>query len=213
MPSLIPRKLRHYRRLHPYSHPLFFATLDTIESLLKLIFLLGFGLAAYFLFKNWVLPDQYPIAAAPQNISNTSKVEQSSLAQEINEGAIKPSLPPEPEPLKTAPNVRIVANQDGIDWVRQLPPSEYIIQFAATPDKDAIMAFSRENLSTGAVIYPFKRTPSGRPVFGVAMQNVYLSLDAAQRAVEQLPASLQEAKPWIRPVNQLQKAVSDAAAG
>lgn len=212
MPSLIPRKLRRYRKMHPYSFPLLFTLLDAAESMVKFIFILAIGLVGYVLFKNWTTPEgptpdvaaqQAPaLVVADQNNFEPQPVEFTQWEAPLNSTTVPA--------VSTAPveSSRILADQQGVEWISQLRPSEYIIQFASTPDEQAILEFTRQYLATGAVIYPFKRTPSGRPIFGVATQSVYASLDAAKQAIEKMPAPLRESRPWIRPVNQLQQAVA-----
>ncbi len=112
-----------------------------------------------------------------------------------------------PERPVAGTSAKVTGKRQGASWIMSLPSEEYIIQFASTPDEQAIIEFSQLNLQQDAVIYPFRRTPSGRPVFGIAHMATYLSLESAQQAIEELPLYLQQSDPWIRPVNTIQNAI------
>ena len=56
-------------------------------------------------------------------------------------------------------------------------------------------------------IYPFKKTPSGRLVYGIAT-GVYTDLDTALASLDDLPAEARAYEPWVRPVNELIKQIN-----
>jgi septal ring-binding cell division protein DamX len=229
--------MRRYKAHNPYSHRTFFFILAAFESLLKIAAVIAIVLGSYLFLKNKIQLDN-PVTASDQNtqsveapvvtvagesagdrvadaVTGSSTAIASQASSELQTASERQNSEAQSEqpvaaisPAGNTSTAEILNSQAGVDWIGQLEPSDFIIQFAATPDQSAIMAFATENLATtGAAIYPFKRTPSGRQVFGVAAVESYGSLESAQLALQSLPAALQQQKPWIRPVKDLQTQV------
>jgi septal ring-binding cell division protein DamX len=201
MSLLLTKKMRRYRAYYPQSHRAFFYLIEACESLLKIVLVCAFIAGCFLLLK-----DRMPLINAA-----TGKTDNTQTARGTP-GQFQPALSRKPkESTRNGTETRyagILNSEASVEWLIQLKPSEFIIQFATTPDKPAIIAFATENLSTsGAAVYPFKRTPSGRYVYGVSTIEVYKSLESAQLALGKLPPALQQSKPWIRPVKALQEEV------
>jgi septal ring-binding cell division protein DamX len=92
-------------------------------------------------------------------------------------------------------------------WILEQDPRRYTIQFGTSPNRDLLLeqALTLRGDQDPAV-YPFKRTPSGRPVFGLS-SGLYDSFDAAEQQLASLPESLKTFQPWIRPLNDLQRQI------
>lgn len=215
METIITRKIRRHRKIYPYSYPLLFMALVAIESLLKAAVVVIVMLAAYYYLVAGRAVDRSSIpdtSALPPKMLSVSENDPSiglpeleilaGANSKVSENTVAAELPG-----LLQREVVIKRDQAGIDWVYQLGPSDYIIQLAATPDEPAILEFAREFLPSGSVIYPFKRTPSGRPVFGIASVAVFNSFEDAQLAIARFPQSLRQSDPWIRPAAQIKRAV------
>ena len=95
---------------------------------------------------------------------------------------------------------RIVNQQ----WVFDQRSEEFTVQFGTSPNSELLLEFVPA-ISSGSPIsiYPFKKTPSGRLVFGIAT-GLYSTLEEAAAAIEAMPPAAQEFGPWIRPIGELQ---------
>jgi septal ring-binding cell division protein DamX len=151
------------------------------------------------------------IASAVEDLTPTEAVPQSSVATKStnsrNLAASTSDSEQSPAPVETP---AILQGDAAVDWLKSLNSSEFVVQFASTPDWNAISQFAGQHLPDDAVIYAYKRTPSGRPIYGVASKKVFDSLDSAKTALETLASPTLKEDPWIRPVTQLLEAVSAA---
>jgi hypothetical protein len=92
------------------------------------------------------------------------------------------------------------------DWIFLLAADKFVIQFGSSSDR-ALVYEEANAFPTGPIaVYPFKKTPSDKLVYGYS-SGVYNSLQDAQRALSTMPKDLQERDPWIRPVGRLQKRI------
>ncbi len=225
MPSLIPKKLRRYKREYPYSHPVLFFFLEAAESLVKLGAVAIICVVSYFGLKNLLLNSDPDTDIAPRADTTITAVmseaikpvPSASVADEVistssDQKVATPDLNPAATNItKTTAFTldNVLRDQDAIAWLTKLKASDFIIQFAATPDEQAIFEFTSDSMNGEAVVYPFKRTPSGRPVYGAASTDIYDSLESAQNALAGLPETLKDINPWIRPASQVQSAVAN----
>jgi len=107
--------------------------------------------------------------------------------------------------IETRPATTASAKPDMVDaeWVTRLNPEHFIVQYGSTVDLELIEEFVPViNSSEEIAIYPFKKTPSGRLVYGIAT-GVYDDLDNALESVEKLSAEARAYNPWVRPVDEL----------
>lgn len=100
----------------------------------------------------------------------------------------------------------------GAEWIMMLPEDKFTIQFGSSPDQRRLFEEARAFPSGQVAMFPFKKTPSNRLVYGYA-SGVYSSLDAAQRAIRKMPQSVVARGPWIRPVGALKKQISAVTEG
>jgi len=97
-------------------------------------------------------------------------------------------------------------------WILQLPDDKFVIQLGSSANK-ALIEIEAKALPTGPVaIFPFKETPSARPVYGYS-SGVYDSLDDALQAIDTMPKSLVANGPWVRPVSQLKTQIRRLSIG
>jgi len=156
----------------------------------------------------WVLADRLT--------SKNSSVEVAQESREITPVAIisnptpaaqlpaAPALTAEPN-IESRPATTASAKPDMVDaeWVTRLNPEHFIVQYGSTVDLELIQEFVPViNSSEEIAIYPFKKTPSGRLVYGIAT-GVYDDLDNALESVEKLSAEARAYNPWVRPVDEL----------
>jgi len=219
MASIIQRKIKKYRRDNPYSHELLFWFLGAVETLVKIVLLGILMFALFWLYSYWQPADdsqstqpvaqRIPAQTAKPNTRDTTIVSPAVTSAKVEEVlALSDPETTNISPVANAP-IEIRKDQEGIDWISRLDPGEFIIQFASSADESALIEFSMEYLPGGAVVYPIKRTPSGRHVLGVSSDVIYDSLGAAQRALENMPSSIKQDNPWIRPARQVQRAISN----
>jgi len=130
-----------------------------------------------------------------------------AVAQEINSAApqadeLTQSLDASAQSAPQTPTLLVDAA-----WILNQDPRFYTIQFGTSPDL-ALLQRQAQSLQTDqdAALYPFKRTPSGRPVFGLS-SGLYDSFEAAEQHLELLPQSLKTFQPWIRPLDDLQRQI------
>ncbi len=232
MPSLIPRKIRRYKKEYPYSYRGLFFFLELADSLFQLaiVGLLCFG--GYAALKHLTTKEADSLAStsvpaaldtiesevadnhnnkkpevltasteAPASVSSAISTTE-LVVPAISDATATASITPQ-QTLSSAP----IDGTEAISWVNQQRSSDYLIQFASSPDKSAMLEFALSNLSDGSVLYPYKRTPSNRPVYGLA-RGVYPSLETAQQAISEMPAALRNQQPWIRPLGQLKSQIA-----
>ena len=103
----------------------------------------------------------------------------------------------------SVPKITIVGTQ----WMLEQNPEHFIIQYGSSPDLKLLKQFAAEMGTEDPIaIYPFKTTPSGKPVFGIA-SSLHGDLDAGLNYVEQLPAAVREFGPWVRPLKNVQRQI------
>lgn len=221
MPSLIPRKIKRYKREYPYSHPVLFFFLELADSLAQLAIVSLLLLGGYLGYKHYSQqqPEQQLEQQADSSVQEptlhatletptlveTSSIDLQPVASNVPvENSIL--IPEDQRKIDSSASV-ILEGSDAVKWINQQQNSDYLIQFASSPDKEALLEFARLNIQTVAVLYPYKRTPSNRPVYGLA-SGVHPSLDAAQQSITRLPQALQSQQPWIRPLGQLQTEIT-----
>ena len=103
----------------------------------------------------------------------------------------------------STPKITIVGTQ----WMLEQNPEHFIIQYGSSPDLKLLKQFAAEMGTEDPIaIYPFKTTPSGKPVFGIA-SSLHGDLDAGLNYVEQLPAAVREFGPWVRPLKNVQRQI------
>ena len=90
------------------------------------------------------------------------------------------------------------------DWLLDQDPTAFTIQFGTSPDKDLLYRSAKSfDSETPVVVFPFKRTPSNRPVYGFA-SGIYASLDEARQGILELPESAITYGPWVRSIGKVQ---------
>ena len=137
------------------------------------------------------------IGSTPVIVTATAKVPTAKILTDV---AQQESIPVALDPLRDADQVF------GSEWILQLADDKFVIQFGTSPDRALIEQEARAFPDPPVAIYPFKRTPSSRLVYGYS-SGVYDSLDEALRIVETLPQALVAYGPWIRPVAQLKEQI------
>ncbi len=211
MPSLIPRKIKRYKREYPYSYPVLFFFLELADSVAQLAIVGLLLLGGYLGYKHYSQPlADSGIPTLPANLETPTLVETSSIDLQpvaSNVPVDNSILTPEDQRKIDLSASVVLEGSDAVKWINQQQNSDYLIQFASSPDREALLEFARLNIQTVAVLYPYKRTPSNRPVYGLA-SGVHPSLDSAQQSITRLPQALQSQEPWIRPLGQLQTEIT-----
>lgn len=94
------------------------------------------------------------------------------------------------------------------NWVFILPADKFVIQFGSSLDRERLYADATAFPTGPVAIYPFKKTPSDRIVYGYS-SGIYNNLDDAQRALQTFPKTVLANRPWIRPVDALKKQIME----
>lgn len=93
------------------------------------------------------------------------------------------------------------------EWLLRQDPTAFTIQFGTSPDKDLLYRSAKTfDSEFPVVVFPFKRTPTNRPVYGFA-SGTYASLEEAKQGILELPESAFTYGPWVRPIGKLQKQI------
>ncbi len=88
-------------------------------------------------------------------------------------------------------------------WILTLNPNDFIIQFGSSTDLQLFDEFVPViDTEQPIALYSYKRTPSGRPVYGIAT-GVYADADRALAAVSNLSAEARAFNPWVRKISDL----------
>lgn len=213
MPSFIPKPVQRYRRHNPYSHTGLFTLLDVADNVAKVSTLALLVWGAYLAKQHWLpgpLPEQQaqtPVAAkqpAAEQLAVISANENRSPLEQIE--TTKPAANSKKVALADTSSkvdeLNILEHTLAMQWLQAQDVSHLVVQFASSPDKDALADFARENFQSEALIYAFKRTQTNQPVYGLA-SGLYPDFETAQQAVAGLPETLRDYKPWIRPIEGL----------
>ena len=95
---------------------------------------------------------------------------------------------------------------DGEQWIMNQPAEHYTIQLIASGNEVAIQRFINDNhLHDSAVYYRIRR--NGVDWFTL-IQGSFESVSLAKSAIKNLASPLQAAKPWIKPIADIQKALA-----
>ncbi len=92
------------------------------------------------------------------------------------------------------PTTSIPNNQEG--WLWSQDPSHYTLQLAAGTDKKAIQAFIKRHNLKGKAVF-FHRLRDGKDWY-ILVYGSYSGYSIAKQAINQLPAAVQKANPWLR---------------
>lgn len=133
---------------------------------------------------------------------NQTKIENAILAKTSN-APLSFDEYESPEDFKDG-----TANLLDEQWVMQQDREHFTIQLGTSPDADLLKDFiPLINTDSAITLYPFKTTDSGRFVYGLST-GIYEDLETALQAVDELPKEAVEFGPWIRPIKELQKQIS-----
>ena len=158
------------------------------------------------------------VAVAAQSASVEPSEEQTNALQQVPEIALAANNDIKPIDNKPIVQTESVQHQDeAIDvstivnheWVLEQSSDKFTIQFRSSRDVEILREFAPSITSETTVsIFPFKKTNNGQMVFGIAT-GLYESLEEAAAAIETMAPAAQEFGPWIRPLDELQREVSD----
>ncbi len=199
------RSYRRYRHENKYDAPLLIYVTDAClwlgKVFLLVLFVAGAWIAGNLLIeKITTIPTEPSSRVQPQSVSANPSV--SSLESRIE------SLPGTTENfLVSGRKISTPPDLVSEKWILDQNRSTFTIQFGSSPDIHLLEQFI-SIIDTGlpVAIYPYKKTPSGRNVYGLAT-GLYSDLDTALSAVESLSDSAKAFGPWVRPMTDLQNQV------
>ncbi|OED37290.1 hypothetical protein AB833_24380 [Chromatiales bacterium (ex Bugula neritina AB1)] len=92
-------------------------------------------------------------------------------------------------------------------WVLAQKSNDYTIQINSSVDRELLLSEAQVIVSSDPLSYfAFKKTPSGRPVYGLAI-GVYDSAKDALDAISKFPDEMKLYNPWVRQFNELQRQI------
>ena len=95
----------------------------------------------------------------------------------------------------------------GSQWMLEQNPEHFIVQYGSSPNLRLLKQFAAVMETDEPIaIYPFKTTSSGKPVYGIA-SSLHSNLEAGLNSVKQLPESVREFGPWVRPLKNVQQQI------
>lgn len=129
------------------------------------------------------------------------------LPEPPTEDALQTDSTKSPEAMAPATiSETITALTDGEQWIMDQPAEHYTIQLIASGNEAAIQRFINDNnLHDSAVYYRTRR--NGGDWFTL-IQGSFESVSLAKSAIKNLASPLQIAKPWIKPIAGIQKALA-----
>ena len=103
----------------------------------------------------------------------------------------------------------LAANLVDKNWLLNQKSTEFTIQFGSSPDRNLLEEFiPLLETSEPITIYPYKKTPTNRPVYGLAT-GLFPDIDTAIGHIETLSATAREFDPWVRPIGDLKQLISN----
>jgi len=135
---------------------------------------------------------------APDGILDTSDTE---IAAQVvtTQAAIAQTTKEEPTNSTAVRDHELVDEQ----WIAQLNPKHFIVQYGSTLDIEKLIEFIPVIKNTEEIaVYPFRRTPSGRLVYGIAT-GVHPNLESALASLEELSPEARAYNPWVRSIQEL----------
>ncbi|OED40647.1 hypothetical protein AB833_11290 [Chromatiales bacterium (ex Bugula neritina AB1)] len=213
-PYKITRRYRRYRFYNQDAYRSLFLALDVSFFLIKVAVIAGLLLLAFKLYSNYS-NTQNTTMEASATLKSPSIEPGSAGAGQTTDPSENTELPEHNETtaLISTPKTQSIDTEskplETGRWVLEQDNSKYTIQFGSSPDRQLLIQDAQQFDSTEPMaIYVFKRTPTNRPVYGLA-RGVYDSLDHASQSLTQLPPELKIFDPWIRPINKLQDQIRD----
>lgn len=223
-PAKSYRRARFEKR---YDSPLLFLVVDFAIGMVKLILVICLLLII------WVIASRYTGTPnpsltqstdsanigggneikSPDMISARAEATQVRVASQIQEHS--PATSEEDKPVfqlgsrrlqSDKTNVLTIVNQQ---WVLEQSSDIYTIQFRTSPDAEILRQFAPDiGSETPVSIFPFKKSADGQVVFGIA-SGLYENMQDAKAAIEIMTPAAREYGPWIRPLDVLQREISD----
>ncbi len=112
---------------------------------------------------------------------------------------------PTPAPPDAAPLAAATSTLHDVDWIVTRNPEHYTVQLATGDDEQALVRFlERQSLPGDLAHFRFESTAGPRYS---AIYGAWADVADARAALERLPESLQQARPWIRRFRELQVSV------
>ncbi|MBF7729880.1 SPOR domain-containing protein [Pseudomonas sp. N040] len=142
-----------------------------------------------------------PGSAAAQVPPVTAAVEVASAAAPVASATALPVVQDQPKPKPPAVTASASA---GSQWYRAQEASRVTLQILGTRSEASAKSFVKQN---GGDYHYFMKLHQGAPMY-VVTYGVFSGRDAAQAAVQTLPAKIQAGKPWPKTFASIQQEMS-----
>lgn len=206
-PFNLIHQYREYRAYNKYAHPFMFFAIDSVKNICQLALVTAVTWQGYSALNNY--------SYAPANKENigltaTAPASMNVVVRQTANNAVMEVLASANDATATNSDVEAKNNAfkiNGQEWINKLPAGKYTIQIESSPDKQLLYSSARSFTdSPQLAIYPFKKTPSNRNVYGLST-GLFDSFEQARIAVSTLPEEVVNFGVWIRPVGVLQKQI------
>lgn len=144
------------------------------------------------------------VAAAPAAPSSAADLTEGADAAEGVNGLADPAAAIGSEALPaTAPA------DDGVESLLAMPASGYAVQLISLPSREMADEFTAIHYLPDAITLALARDEE---LYYVVLLGVFPTFDEAEQASHQLPESLADTTPWIRPLKSVQDGIRQARA-
>lgn len=216
------KNYRRYRHENRYDAPLLIFFTDVCLGLGKLLFLAillaGLWVAGNRLAQKVTAPPVAQSATNVKTVSQQTSQTNSSLESRLESLAATTEVDSTTSSsfAMSSVDMNSVAMSEGTakenrvteKWILEQKASTFTIQFGSSPDLELLEQFIPViNTGQPIALYAYKKTPTGRNVYGLAT-GLYNDLDTALSTVEKLPAAAKEFEPWVRPMKDLQTQIN-----
>lgn len=214
-PFALNSRYRMFKANNRYSYPFLFFFMGALKNLCQFGALAVVGWTIYQVGSNKLQSDSIESRVSQESVVErvviadapivTQPVEILALANDhSNKSLINTDSTFELIEMETAQQALALFDWE---WVLKQDTDKFTIQFGSSPDKDLLYESARTFPTEEAVVvFPFKKTPSNRTVYGFSA-GLYDSLEKAQQAIRDMPSATRAIGPWIRPIDELQKQI------
>lgn len=203
-------RYKYLRAYHKYNYPALFFAASAVKTLAQIGLVAGIAWYGVSLATQPIAPhtnNQYvqETIDSPAQTTIATQVASTQPVEIPAVGSVVAPISSTKKPIsvitaQTATNNEVLSS----DWLLDQDPTAFTIQFGTSPDKDLLYRSAKSfDSETPVVVFPFKRTPSNRPVYGFA-SGIYASLDEARQGILELPESAITYGPWVRSIGKVQ---------
>lgn len=196
-------KYQDFRVYHQYTYPGLFFAIACGKTLVQF--------AALFAIAWYVAPmltgSDAKLDADPAMVQNSGQLDASEALTGFAEGLKSVEIPASVASVNARVPTAVAGVKAGLynaAFLSNQNADAYVVQLGASTDRrDLYLRASEHSNQYPAVVYPFKKTRSGKLMYGYSL-GFYQNLREAQTLVDRLPVSAVAEGVWIRKVGEIQ---------